>query len=70
MIALSWVLSAITITVMWLAGNKSVWAWRLSLLNQGLWLWYIIGTQSWGLLPMNAAMWFVSARNLFRWGRQ
>ena len=64
---LPWVLSAMTITVMWLAGNKNPLAWRLSLVNQCLWLWWIVATAAWGLLPMNLAMFVVAGRNLRRW---
>jgi hypothetical protein len=64
---LPWVLSAVTVSVMWMAGNKTPWAWRLSLLNQCLWLWWIVLAQAWGLLPMNLAMFAVAARNLRKW---
>ena len=66
---LPWVLSALTITVMWLAGNKNSWAWRLSLFNQLLWAVWIVGTEAWGLLPMNLALWIVYGRNHLKWSR-
>lgn len=66
---LAWVLSATTIVVMWLAGNKNVAAWHLSLVNQMLWSVWIVGTHAWGLLPMNVAMYIVAARNIVRWSR-
>lgn len=55
---------------MWLAGNKSVWGWRLSLLNQGVWGTWIVATHTWGFLPMTLAMVFVSTRNMIAWGRK
>lgn len=64
---LPWLLSALTIATMWLAGNRSIWAWRIALVNQALWLWWIASTQTWGLVPMNAAMWVVTLRNLAKW---
>lgn len=61
---MTWVLSAITITIIWLAGNNSVWAWRISLVNQCLWLAWIVHSKNWGLLPMNVAMFVVAGRKL------
>jgi hypothetical protein len=64
---LPWLMSAITIAVMWLAGNQWRYTWHLSFVNQALWITWIIGTQSWGFIPMNVCMWIVSARNLRKW---
>jgi hypothetical protein len=67
--ALPWVLSCTTLTTMWLAGNKSAWAWRLGLASQALWGWWIVATEAWGLLPMTCALVVVYARNLRAWAR-
>jgi len=64
---LPWLLSAITIWMTLLAGNKSPHAWAIGIVNQGLWLIWIINTRSWGLLPMNVALWIVYTRNHFKW---
>lgn len=64
---LPWLLSAITIYMTVLAGNKSRHAWLIGLGNQALWLVWIVTTASWGLLPMNAALWIVYGRNHLRW---
>lgn len=64
---LPWLLSAITITQMVLAGNLHRRAWALGLANQALWLGWIVGTASWGFLPMNVALWVVYGRNHLRW---
>ena len=64
---LPWLLSAITIYSMLLAGNKRRGAWLVGLVNQALWLIWILLTGSWGLLPMNVALWVVYARNYVRW---
>ena len=64
---LPWLLSAITIYMTLLAGNKHPKAWALGLLNQALWLLWIVATQAWGLLPMNAALWLLYARNHWKW---
>lgn len=65
---LPWLLSAITIYMTILAGNKHRNAWLFGLGNQALWLVWIITTGAWGLIPMNLALWVVYARNHLKWG--
>lgn len=64
---LPWLLSAITIYMTLLAGNKHQKAWIVGLFAQALWLVWILTVQAWGLLPMNIALWIVYARNHFKW---
>lgn len=64
---LPWLLSAITIYSMLLAGNKKKGAWLIGMINQALWLVYILTGHFWGLLPMNIALWIVYGRNYFKW---
>lgn len=66
---LPWLMSALTIYMTLLAGNKNPKAWAFGLVNQGLWLVFIVHTETWGLLPMNAALWVVYARNHVRWNK-
>lgn len=66
---LPWLLSAITIYMTVLAGNKHRNAWLFGLVNQALWLIWILATASYGLLPMNAALWVVYGRNHLKWSR-
>jgi hypothetical protein len=66
---LPWLLSAVTIYMTVLAGNKSRYAWLFGLGNQALWLVWICTVGAWGLLPMNAALWIVYARNHLKWNR-
>ncbi len=66
---LPWLLSAITIYMTVLAGNKSRHAWLVGLFNQALWLIWIISTSAWGLLPMNLALWIVYSRNHLKWSK-
>jgi hypothetical protein len=49
---LPWLLSAITIWMTVLAGNKHPSAWAVGLGNQALWLVWIIASASWGLFPL------------------
>ena len=64
---LPYILSVVTIWTMWMAGNKSPVAWIVGLLNQILWVIWILATHSYGLLPMTGAICFVYARNYLRW---
>ncbi len=64
---LPYLLSAITIYSMLLAGNKKRGAWVVGLINQVLWLVWIILSSAWGLLPMNIALWIVYGRNYIKW---
>ena len=66
---LPWLLSAITIYSMLLAGNKRKGAWLVGLANQFLWMIWIVLSASWGLLPMNIALWVVYGRNYAKWNR-
>lgn len=52
---------------MFLAGSKHRWTWAIGLANQALWLVWIIVSASWGLLPMNIALWIVYTRNHLMW---
>mgnify|MGYP000887867717 CR=1 FL=1 len=67
---LPWVLSAITIWMTVLAGNRSRYAWQVGLVGQCLWLVWILASRSWGLLPMNFALWVVYTRNHLKWKRE
>ncbi len=64
---LPWLLSAITIWMTVLAGNKHRSAWAVGLVNQALWAMWIVSASAWGLLPMNLALWAVYARNHLKW---
>lgn len=64
---LPWFLSAITIYMTLLAGNLHPQAWLVGLVNQALWLVWIIATGTWGLLPLNLALWIVYGRNHMKW---
>lgn len=66
---LPWFLSAVTIYMTVLAGNKSRHAWAVGLFNQAAWLVWIIMSETWGLLPMNFALWAVYGRNHIKWNR-
>ena len=64
---LPWLLSAVTVWMTLLTGNKTPWAWVVGLGNQALWLVWIFAAEAWGLLPMNVALWVAYARNHWKW---
>ena len=66
-IYLPYLLSAITIYSLLLAGNRKKGAWMVGLINQLLWLIWIVLSNAWGLLPMNVALWIVYGRNYIKW---
>ena len=66
---MTWAMSALTIVTMWLAGSKSLLAWKIGLANQVLWAWFIWDTKAWGLIPMWLAIIFTYSRNLYRWSK-
>lgn len=67
---LPWFLSCLTIWMTLLAGNHHPRAWLLGLLNQALWLVWILATHTWGLLPLNGVLWVVYVRNHRKWARE
>lgn len=64
---LPWLLSAVTIWMNLMAGNKHRLAWLIGLGNQALWLVWIVVAEAWGFIPMNLALWAVYARNHLKW---
>lgn len=66
-IVIPYILSAITLYNMFLAGNKSKHTWIVGLFNQLLWLIWIVVSANWGLLPMNIGLWVIYTRNHLKW---
>jgi nicotinamide riboside transporter PnuC len=63
-------LSANTLTLTWLVGNRRTSGWVLGCIGQALWFVFIFTWQVWGLLPLAVCLTFVYARNLIRWRRE
>jgi hypothetical protein len=68
-ILLPYVMSAVTLTAIYFAGDKRPWAWLLSLGNQAIWgLWiYLTWPQASGLVPMTCCLTVMYARNWRKW---
>lgn len=66
---LPWLLSAITTYSSFLAGDKKLSAWRVALVNQALWLLWIVLSGTWGFLPLNITLWIIYTRNYIKWSK-
>ena len=64
---MTWILSATSIIGLWLMGNQSKWGPRLGLLNQILWVYFILSTKQYGLLPGVILYTIVHIRNILKW---
>jgi hypothetical protein len=66
----SYVLAAIGITGLWLAGRRMRAGWMVGLIAQGLWIAYGIVTRQWGFLITALAYGYVYLRNWKTWKPQ
>lgn len=66
----SYILTAVGITGIWLAGRKSRVGWAVGLFAQVLWIVYAIATKQWGFIVSSLAYGTVYARNWIRWTRE
>lgn len=62
-----WLLSVITIYQMKVTGDKRTIAWLIMIFNQAMWLIWIVCAETWGLIPMNIALWVMAIRNYRKW---
>ena len=65
----SWLLAAVGLTGLWLAGNHKTAGWKIGLAVQILWIIYAIVTQQWGFIFSALAYGFVNGRNLIKWNK-
>lgn len=66
----SWMLAAVGILGIWLAGRKQRAGWLVGVAAQLLWIAYAITTRQWGFLVTAFAYGAVYIRNWLRWGRE
>lgn len=64
----SLLISILSLLMVWLMGNKSIWGPLVGLISQVVWVVFTIQTAQWGLLPGVIAFIFVHGRNLYLWG--
>lgn len=65
--AWSWLLTAVGVTGLVLAGRKIWWAWLIGLGAQVLWVAYAIATRQWGFIASAFAYGAVYVINTRRW---
>lgn len=63
----SYLLTAVGVLGLYLAGRRLGWAWLIGLAAQGLWIAYAIATEQWGFIASAFAYGWVYARNARRW---
>lgn len=66
---LPWVISTVTITQALMAGNKHPKAWVVAIGSQVLWSIWVIVSQTWGLIPLNIALWAIYIINHYKWSK-
>ena len=67
---LPYILSAITIYMTFLVGNKNKKGWSLGMFNQILWFIFIISSKNYGLMFMNIAFFYMYMRNYQKWEKE
>lgn len=65
----SYLLTAVGVTGLYLAGRKSPWGWAVGLSAQYLWFAYAIATRQWGFIVSSLAYGAVYTRNFCAWRR-
>lgn len=66
----SWLLAAVGVTGLWLAGSRRALGWQIGLGVQVLWIAYAITTAQWGFIASALAFAAVNLRNLIKWKRE
>lgn len=68
--AWSYVLMAVGVFGLYLAGRKSKWGWAVGIAAQILWIAYAIVTQQWGFIISAIAYGAVYIKNFITWRRE
>jgi hypothetical protein len=63
----SWLLTAIGVTGLWMAGSKKAVGWAVGVFAQALWIAYALSTEQYGFLASALCYAFVYGRNFARW---
>ena len=65
-----YILSILNILVLYLAGKKTVWAWRVGTFNNILWLIYTYNTKQFGLFIGAVVYFVITLKNLIEWEKE
>lgn len=63
----SWILTAVGVFGLYLAGRKSPWGWAVGIGAQVLWFAYAVSTRQWGFVVSCIAYGAVYVRNFQAW---
>ncbi len=66
---MDWIISVTSCVMLWMMGNKSIFGPILGIVNQGLWIFYVVWTGQWGLLLGVSLYTVIHIRNLAKWKR-
>lgn len=66
----SWILAAVGILGIYLAGRKNSAGWLVGMFAQVLWLAYAIATRQWGFLFTSVAYGAIYTKNWIKWRRE
>ena len=66
----SYLLTAVGIFGIYLAGRKNLYGWAVGLGAQVLWIAYAVSTEQWGFIVSAFAYGSVYARNWSRWAKE
>jgi len=64
---MQWLLSVLLIVNLYLMGNKTVWGPITGIVAQGLWIFYGVMTQQYGLVPGVLILLLINIRNWRKW---
>lgn len=67
---LPYLLSVLTLLLMYLAGIKWRWTWIYGLLSQVCWTTWYIAAEAWGLMPLTVCLTIIYLKNHFSWNPQ
>ena len=63
-------ISIITILYMYLLSRQIMEGLYVGLIAQFIWVIFIIQTESWGLLPLNIALWYICITGIIKWKKE
>jgi hypothetical protein len=66
----SWILMAIGVAGIWLAGSNNKLGWGLGVFAQVLWIVYALETNQYGFIVSAIIYGFVYGRNFYRWKKE
>lgn len=66
----SWILTAVGVLGLYLAGRGSMWGWAVGLGAQGLWIAYALSTEQHGFLVSAGAYSWVYLKNFRAWKKK